>query len=355
MNKRSSKLNVIDLFSGCGGLSYGFVMAGYNVPLGIDVNKAALQTFKYNHTHSETLAADISMIRNKDIENVIGKKKINIIVGGPPCQGFSLSGPRQFDDSRNKLFLSFLRLTKEIRPKVFLIENVPGMVGLYGGQIRDEIIKRFAALGYNVNYQIMMVADYGVPQIRRRVIFVGIHNSEKAFKFPPVTLKEKEYITCEEAISDLPPLDEDLGTDPSPYNENIKLTSYQKKMQRGISHLHNHIGTDHSEKTKHIISLVPEGGNYKDLPDKYKSSRNFHVAWTRFHGNRPAPTIDTGHRHHFHYKYNRVPSVRESARLQSFPDKFIFFGNKSEQYAQVGNAVPPLLAKALAKQVKRYL
>ena len=117
----------------------------------------------------------------------------------------------------------------------------------------------------------------------------------------------------------------------------------------------NHIAANHSDRVKKIISLVPDGGNYKDLPDEYINSRNFHVAWTRFASDKPAPTIDTGHRHHFHYKYNRVPTVRECARLQSFPDDFIFLGNKTQQFRQVGNAVPPLMAQCIAEQLKKAL
>jgi DNA (cytosine-5)-methyltransferase 1 len=126
-------------------------------------------------------------------------------------------------------------------------------------------------------------------------------------------------------------------------------------MREDSTKIYNNIGTNHSDKVTKIISLVPEGKNYKSLPKKYRNTRNFNIAWTRYHSSKPSPTIDTGHRHHFHYKYNRVPTVRESARLQSFPDNFLFHGNKSEQYRQVGNAVPPLLAKALGKQLLKYL
>jgi DNA (cytosine-5)-methyltransferase 1 len=133
------------------------------------------------------------------------------------------------------------------------------------------------------------------------------------------------------------------------------LNDYQKLMRRNSKVVKNHIAAKHSERIREIIALVPDGCNYKSLPDEYKNSRNFHVAWTRFASNKPAPTIDTGHRHHFHYKYNRVPTVRECARLQSFPDDFIFIGNKTEQFRQVGNAVPPLMAEAIAKSLLNYL
>ena len=349
------KINVVDFFAGCGGLSYGFLMAGCEVILGIDDDKIALKTFKLNHPGADIITEDICRMSGKDIIDVVGKKRIDIVIGGPPCQGFSLSGPRKFDDPRNKLYLSFIRMVKEIKPKIFLVENVPGLVGLYKGQVKDEIIRRFSDIGYRVTYEILNSASYGVPQLRKRVFFVGIRNSKTNFVFPQTILSEKKYITCREAISDLSPLEGDIGEDPSSYPKVRRLTEYQKYCRNGTGHLHNHVGTNHSEQTKNVISHVPEGGNYKNLPKKYANTRNFHVAWTRYHSKKPSPTIDTGHRHHFHYKYNRVPTVRENARLQSFRDTFVFLGNKSQQYRQVGNAVPPLLAKILAEKIKEYL
>ena len=349
------KISVIDFFSGCGGLSYGFLKAGYEVLLGVDNDKAALKTFKLNHPGAEIIEGDIRSLSAKEVLKAAGKKQIDVIIGGPPCQGFSLSGPRKFDDSRNDLYLSFIRMVEEIRPKAFLIENVPGLVGLYKGQIKDEIIRRFSGLGYNVSYEVLNAANYGVPQSRRRVFFVGLKKSAKDFRFPHSVFDENNYISCKSAIGDLPALDRELGEDPCRYSVSKNLTEYQKLFRNGAGHLHNHVGTNHSEQTKKIIALVPDGGNYKNLPEKYSKTRNFNVAWTRFNSSKPAPTVDTGHRHHFHYAYNRVPTVRENARLQSFPDTFIFLGNKSQQYRQVGNAVPPLLAEQIAKRIKKYL
>lgn len=341
--------NVLDLFCGCGGLSYGFESAGYTVLLGIDNDKKALETFELNHKGAKSICGDITAIHSADIDTVTDGKKIDIIIGGPPCQGMSLSGPRQFDDPRNKLYLSYIRLVEEIRPKAFVIENVPGLVSLFGGQIKNSIIQRLSELGYTVSYKILCSADYGVPQSRRRVVFVGLKNTE--FEFPAPSGKQ---VTCEMALNDLPPLTDSLGSD----SQNYHLPAsnyYQLLMRLRSSEVKNHIAAVHSKKVKDIISLVPDGGNYKDLPEHYRNSRNFHVAWTRFNSQKPAPTIDTGHRHHFHYKYNRVPTVRECARLQSFPDDFVFLGNKTQQFRQVGNAVPPLMAQAIAEQLKKYL
>lgn len=343
-------INAIDLFCGCGGLSYGFECAGVNILLGIDNDATALKVFENNHKNAKTICGDITTTTLSDIKERIGDKKIDLIIGGPPCQGMSLSGPRKFDDPRNKLYLSYIRLVEEIKPEAFVIENVPGLVGLFKGQIKDSIIERLTALGYNVQYKILCSADYGVPQSRRRVVFVGL--KDKSFDFD--NIKSKETVTCEMALSDLPPLVKTLGEDPAEYETKPK-NSYQKLMRSNSKKVRNHIAASHSDKVKHIISLVPDGGNYKDLPNEYKNSRNFHVAWTRFRSDKPAPTIDTGHRHHFHYKYNRVPTVRECARLQSFPDDFIFEGNKTQQFRQVGNAVPPLMAQAIAEALLKYL
>jgi len=337
-------MNAIDLFCGCGGLSYGFERTGVDILLGIDNDAMALKVFENNHKNAKSICADITQISYSEIKDLIGEKSIDLIIGGPPCQGMSLSGPRKFDDPRNKLYLSYIRLVEEISPKAFVIENVPGLVSLFNGRIKDNIIERLTNLGYKVNYKILCAADYGVPQSRKRVVFIG--TKDKLFDFD--TIVQEDTVTCEMALSDLPPLTNSLGNDPSEY-ATPPQNDYQRLMRKNSSLVRNHIAAAHSDKVKSIIALVPDGGNYKNLPEEYKSTRNFHVAWTRFRSDKPAPTIDTGHRHHFHYKYNRVPTVRECARLQSFPDDFIFEGNKTQQFRQVGNAVPPIMATAIAK------
>ncbi|PKM93534.1 MAG: DNA (cytosine-5-)-methyltransferase [Firmicutes bacterium HGW-Firmicutes-1] len=340
----------IDLFCGCGGLSYGFKKAGFKVLLGIDNDAAALKTFELNHKGSKHICGDITQISyQENIKPLIGNKKIDLIIGGPPCQGMSLSGNRLFEDPRNKLYLSYIRLVDEIRPQAFVIENVPGLVGLFKGEIKENILKKFADMGYIVSFKILCAADYGVPQNRKRVFFVGL--KDKEFIFP------KEFdnkVTCEMAISDLFPLEFELGKEVDGYYT-LPQNEYQKLMRKNSENVYNHVAARHSEKVQNIISLVPDGCNYKSLPDEFRSTRNFNVAWTRFGSNKPAPTIDTGHRHHFHYKYNRVPTVRECARIQSFPDIFVFWGNKTQQFRQVGNAVPPLMAQRIAEDLIKYL
>jgi len=353
---------VIDLFSGCGGLSYGLKKAGFNVVLGIDNWNEALETFEYNHPHAKTLRADISKVKIEDIEKLIGRQRVDVVVGGPPCQGFSLSGPRNFHDSRNRLYLDFIRLVREIKPAAFIIENVPGLASLFGGHVKDRIIKEFNKLGYAVNAQVLNASDYGVPQNRKRIVFVGI-KGKNTFEFPAPTyfgengaepMLENKKVTVGDAISDLPLLRDELGAEELEY---IKppVSEYQKLIRNGSRKIFNHVASNHTKQTTRIISLVPEGGNYKNLPEHLKRTRNFHIAWTRLHRDKPSPTIDTGHRHHFHPTENRVPTVREAARIQSFPDDFRFLGPKTSQYRQVGNAVPPLLAARVGKKLLEYL
>ncbi len=348
-------MNVIDLFSGCGGLSLGFQEAGFHVILGVDNDKAALTTFAKNHTDSVAENIDLSSASAMErIAEITADRPVDVIVAGPPCQGFSLTGPRNFDDPRNKLYLSVIAAVSRFNPKAFVIENVPGMASLYGGEVKDEIIRRFQSIGYNVSWKILLAADYGVPQLRRRLVFVGVQKQFGNFVFPEPSRTPDNYVTCEQAIGDLPSRKDELGLEIDSYTS-APLSEYAKMMRGTQKVLHNHVATNHTDHVKSVISLVPPGGNYKDLPPGVGDSRKFHVAWTRYHGQRPSNTIDTGHRNHFHYKYNRVPTIREFARLQSFPDDFVFYGTKTQQNRQVGNAVPPLLGKAIASQLSALI
>lgn len=350
-----SNITVLDLFCGCGGLSKGFEEAGYNILIGVDFEQSALNTFNYNHKTAKGIRLDLSKPESFDeIDSLLDGRSLDVIIGGPPCQGFSLTGPRNFDDDRNKLYLAMIETVRRYKPKAFLIENVPGMANLYKGAVRNEIIHRFSDMGYNVTYKIVCAADYGVPQIRKRLVFVGLRSQNESFSFPEPYLSEKNYITCEQAISDLPSLENTLGEEISSY-ECEPMNEFQMLMRSAASHLYNHTAINHKPFVKEVIALVPDGGNYKDLPPGVGESRIFHMAWTRLNSKRPARTVDTGHRNLFHYKWNRCPTVRESARIQTFPDDFVFLGNRGQQNKQVGNAVPVLLAKALATQLLKYL
>lgn len=349
----SNKINFIDLFSGCGGFSKGFSDAGFNSVFGIDVWKDAAVTYKYNFPDSVAFCGDIKELSAERICELakLDKKNIPLIIGGPPCQGFSVAGKRIVNDERNTLYKSFVRLVSEIMPKVFVMENVPNILSIGGGIVKESVLKDFTGIGYNVAYKVLTASDYGVPQARRRAFFVGLNRivfGEKKFAFPKV---QNTYITSFDALSDLP---ENSVADGTIYPSEPK-SEYQKLMRLNSKKIYNHEITQHSEQTKKIISLVPDGGNYKDLPLDLQNTRKVHIAWTRLNSAKPSFTIDTGHRHHFHYKWNRIPTVRESARLQSFSDDFIFIGTKTSQYKQVGNAVPPLLAKVVAEKIKEFL
>lgn len=356
-NKDNEKFTVLDLFSGAGGLSRGFLDAGYNVVLGVDFDDMALKTFKENHGSADVMKLDLFDHENiHKIEEFLKERniKLDILVGGPPCQGFSLAGPRNVEDKRNNLYIAMVKLAQRVKPKIIVLENVLGMLRLYEGKGAQRIIDDFTNLGYKIKFQVLYAPDFGIPQIRKRVFFVGILDSDEYFEFPTPIYTKSEYVTCEDAISDLPSLDGILGDEIQQYDVEAK-TDYQKIMRKNSTEIYNHIGTIHSEKTVKLISMVPEGKNYKALPEEYSSLFKYNEALTRYHSKKPSLTINTGHRSHFHYKYNRIPTVRESARLQSFPDDFIFYGNKSQQYKQVGNAVPPVLGYYIALKLKNYL
>ena len=324
-----------------------FEMAGFKVNLAIDNWEDALVTYRYNHKGTNTLNADLLQLDPKEIEENYNLHNISVIIGGPPCQGFSVAGKRIIDDDRNKLYKSFVRFVKHFQPKAFVMENVPNILSIGDGVVKNAIIKDFSELGYTISYKVLISSDYGVPQNRRRAIFVGLRNKKYLFPDPTVTEKTTTY----EALSDLP---EDTVDDGACYPVS-PLSDYQKVMREGTERLYNHQITIHTPETQRIIAMVPDGGNYKCLPQEMWSLRKVHIAWTRMNSHKPCFTIDTGHRHHFHYSYNRIPTVRESARIQSFPDNFVFIGSKTSQYKQVGNAVPPLMAFAIASQLKQQI
>ena len=241
----------------------------------------------------------------------------------------------------------------ELQPMGFVIENVPGLARMYAGKILADIVHKFSAglpVRYDVQHKILLAADYGVPQMRQRLFIVGVRKDLGRFAFPQPSHSPGDYVGCADALDDLPSREDDLGAEIDKY-EVPPRTDYQRMMRGDQEVLFNHVAANHTEKVKSVISLVPEGGNYKDLPPGVGEHRRFNEAWTRYHSQKPSRTIDTGHRNHFHYKWNRVPTVRENARLQSFPDRFRFLGSKTMQNRQVGNAVPPLMARAVAESL----
>lgn len=342
------KLTFIDLFSGCGGMSLGFKNAGYKGLLAIDFWQDALTTYARNFNGTRTLCADLSKTDAEQVKKMLGIPTIDAIIGGPPCQGFSVAGKRIVDDERNRLYKSFVNFVRVFAPRAFVMENVPNILSIGQGIVRESIFEDFSNLGYTVSYRVLNSSDYGVPQNRKRAVFVGLRGGG-TFDFPEPTASAP--VTSEEAISDLP---ETSLPDGAEYVIPPQ-SSFQELCRADSKGVFNHDVTVHTKRTQEIIAMVPDGGNYKSLPQELWSTRKVHIAWTRLNSGRPSFTIDCGHNHHFHYKYNRVPTVRESARIQSFPDSFVFVGNKGSQLRQVGNAVPSLMANAIANSLNKYL
>ena len=346
-------MKIIDLFSGVGGLSQGFEWNDFEPVVAIDFWDDAIKTYNHNRKDKVGISMDVTQFNDELLPNISKEHKIDGIIGGPPCQGFStarLSNATEkigkINESRNHLYLEFFRTVNIIRPKFFLIENVRGLVSANKGAFVKDIIKRFGGIGYNVSYKILNASDYGVPQNRQRVFFVGLLEGE--FEFP----EKFEYkVSTKEAIMDLIQSNE---KDVQKYSTPSK-NEYQKLMRNGKKTIKNHEVTIHNEQTTNVISMVPNGGNIKSLPPEYWNIRKYNKAFQRMNSELPSNTIDTGHRNYFHYEANRIPTARESARIQSFPDSFEFLGTKGSQYKQIGNAVPPLLANVLAKKIKTYL
>lgn len=345
-----SKRKIIDLFCGAGGLSLGFERQGFESVLAIDMWSNAIDTFNNNRNSKVGVVKDIAQVDEKFIKEYVDEP-VSGVIGGPPCQGFSLAGRRCEDDERNKLYKEYFKTLSIINPDFFVIENVTGILSMKNGGVKDDIIRQAKKIGYNVYMDKLVASDYGVPQNRVRVFFIGVKkNLDKGkFEFP----KKFNYkVNCEDAISDLPSLEN--NDDPSKY-KNAPTSKYQKAMRKKSDKVYNHEQTFHTEETKKLISHVPEGGSIKDLPENLRGNRKYSSLLRRMNSKSQSNTIDTGHRTYFHYKENRILSVREAARIQSFPDNYIFSGSKVNQYKQVGNAVPPLLAEQVAKAIIDYL
>ena len=353
-----SAYKFIDLFCGCGGLSKGFSLAGFESVGGIDFNEAAIRTFNENFKGSKGICCDLlEMGVDRIKEEFCDLTDIDVIIGGPPCQGFSSANryKTEGDDPRNKLFFEFVKFVDLAKPKAIVIENVRGIVTQDNGYAKNRIYEIFESRGYQVNHQILDAFDYGVPQRRLRNFFVML--KKEKFDFTTI-LKCAEKRTVEESIGELYHFEED--------QRDIKtlvkppVTTYQKYLRNADNSIINHDVRYPAEKVQHRISFVPQGGNWQCVPEElWPTERNnrHSSAYKRLEEGQPSVTIDTGNNHsnYFHPLYNRIPTVREAARLQSFPDDFVFYGNRSEQYRQVGNAVPPLLACAIAERIKEIL
>jgi DNA (cytosine-5)-methyltransferase 1 len=340
----------VDLFSGAGGLSLGLVQAGWKCLVAIDSWDDAVKTYRLNFPDHEVLHSDVSMLSGSQILGRCGEKP-QWIVGGPPCQGFSTIGKRLRSDPRNSLFREFLRIVTEIEPDGVLIENV---LGLKDMNFIGEIGKAFSAAGYRITPMVLVAADFGVPQLRRRVFFVGTRR-DLQFIPPPPAYSPANYVTVWDAIGDLPKLGP--GEKASKYDKPA-INEFQRKMRAGSKGICGHEVSKHPDHLVRAISFIPDGGNRQSIPEKYQPKSGFHNSYSRLHSASPAVAVTqnmgkpSGTRC-IHPFQNRGLTAREGARLQTFPDRFKFVGGITSQRLQIANAVPPLLAKVIGETLER--
>lgn len=335
---------VVDLFCGAGGLHMGFEKAGFQIGLSVDNNINVERTHRYNFPHIPFLNTDVSELSSSTIKEVIGYKEVDVLIGGPPCQGFSTIGKRvssnpsirALPDPRNALISQYIRLLEELNPKYLVMENVKGLLTMNSGQDIKNAITSIQQLGYNVDFKIINMADYGVPQIRERVIIIG-NRLGHTVEFPEVeyaenpTGKLKPWNNCWDAINDL----------------------LDKQPDKSF----NHVPLKHTEKIIERYKLIPEGGRLPEdqlPPELYR--KNFGNTYKRLSRTKPALTMVPGNdAFPIHPTLHRSLTVREAARIQTFPDSMFFFGNRRQTGHQVGNAVPPLFSEKLALHIKKQL
>jgi len=371
-------LKSIDLFSGCGGMTLGFGMAGFSSILASDIDENCEKTFATNFPDIPFLCGDLSDFKKDDFDIQIKDTEIDVIIGGPPCQGFSLANKRRnkvSNDPRNRLFYEFVKTIDWYSPKAFVMENVKGLLSMQSGKVINQILKEFEAAGtsgYEVDYKILKASDYGVPQARERVIVIGVRKDLGLLpKFPEKSIKNE--VTVDEAISDLPQIQAGEGTEEMKYAK-YPQSDYQKLMRKNSTSVYNHVAMKHTKRVIERFKAIKPGKNLLDVWETHgavqrgnpteKSKIKFSQNNLRLIADKPAPTIAASFQSNFIHPYlNRNFTAREGARLQSFPDDFIFEGMRTKmswekglsQYQQIGNAVPPLMAYEIAKTLKGLL
>lgn len=382
----------IDLFSGAGGITEGFRQAGFKCLYAVDIDSWAIETFKFNHPNSIAENLPIEKVNVKELRKKLGLKpgELNVLVGGPPCQGFSINAPERFlDDPRNSLFKQYMRFVDEFKPQTFLFENVPGMLSLAGGSIFQQIIREFEKRGYQVTAKILFAAHYGVPQERWRLIILGSHFGPAPCHPKPThyatgranftggrtmtyQLSQEEEIallskvTVAQAIGDLPRLQIGEGSDEYVVYQTKPKSDYSRMIRNPEGHTYNHIAAKLSKQNIERMKYIKPGGSWRDIPHNLlpkgmqRARRSDHTKrYGRLKGNDLSGTILTKCDPHWGAVFlpdqDRALTVREAARLQSFPDTYRFLGPRVSQYEQVGNAVPVLMAKVVAETIKDYL
>ncbi len=375
MAKKNETKNpsVIDLFAGAGGMTEGLRKAGFQSVLANEYDDMAGVTFRTNHPTVPLLIKDIKDLSVEEILELTKLKvgELSMISGGPPCQGFSLAGPRLDGDPRNQMFKEFVRLVSGLRPEIFLFENVSGIMSMSGGSVLKAIVAEFTAIEYKCEYKLLIAADYGVPQARPRFILIGVRDGD-TIGFPEPTHGNingnldlftsdlKPYRTVWDALSDLPVIHQGEGEEELQHSGAYD-NDYQEERRgdRRPGKIFNHRATRHSDLIVQRYAAIPEGGDNSQVPDELRTKK---VNVFKLDSQRPSRTVTCNHRTDLlHPKIPRGTTVREAARLQSFDDDYQFFGNLTRkakwvtQDDQVGNAVPPLLAKALGEHIKRKM
>ena len=327
------KINYIDLFSGAGGLTLGFDRAGFNNVYAIDVNVVFAKTYQKNFPKHKLIIKDIRDVDDREVKSLADGKKIDLIVGGPPCQGFSIAGNigRTFlEDERNKLFLEFVRFVSILKPKMFVLENVAAMATHRKGETIKEIVKKFDDVGYNVRWRILNTVNYGIAQKRRRIFIVGTRKDlPETFQYPKEIKGQK---TIKDVIDDLPPLESGEA-----------------------SEIPNHVAMNHSTEMLNKMRYVKDGGDRNDIPKSIRPKSGDARKYIRYNSREPSICITGDMRKVFHYSANRALTCRELARIQTFPDDFIFLGSSIQIQQQIGNAVPPKMAEIVASAIKEAL
>jgi len=365
---KKKKLKVIDLFSGVGGLSYGFAHDdNFEIVAANEILPNMAKAYSLNHPTAKVYAEDIQDFNAQKIEKDLNitANDIDIIVGGPPCQAYSTVGKRLIDDPRGKLFQEYYRVLKEFNPKLFLFENVKGLLSMQDGELLKTIILLFESLGYKVQYKLLNAADYGAPQIRERVVIIG-SKLENNFQYPEPTHYNPEetldifnytlqpYLTLEQAISDLPFIkssEESFEYASEPQND------FQKFMRKNApTKLMDHNSPNNNPKLVKIMELLPDGGTPEDLPKSLRPTSGFKNTYCRLWWKRPATTITRNlstpsSSRCIHPKAPRPLTTREGARIQCFPDMYQFYGSRGDRNLQIGNAVPTFLSSAVAKAI----
>lgn len=377
--KACTNLTSIDLFSGCGGLTKGFELAGIKSIFASDVDENCEKTFTRNFPQTPFLCKDVVDISKEEVDSFLNGRSPDIIIGGPPCQGFSLANKRRnkvADDPRNKLFYNFVKFINWYSPKAFVMENVKGLLSMQNGQVIRTMLTEFSnagSCGYNVAYKILKASDYGTPQNRERVILIGFRNDLGITPTHPEPYEMDRYFSVDDAICDLPQIGAGEGAELSQYIME-EQNDFQRFVRKNSSGVRNHVAMRHTPRLIERFKAIKQGQSLLDVWDTHgsvkrgapseKSNIKFSQNNQRVYGNLPAPTIAASFQSNFIHPYlNRNFTAREGARLQSFPDDFIFEGMRTKmswekglsQYQQIGNAVPVLMAYAIAQNLVEQL